>query len=47
MKTEEFYGERGGKMRVIFGRREKGKGSCSSILAWKSVRFLSVKWEQQ
>ena len=42
-----FVGDERVKMRLALEEGKGGKGACSSILAWKSVGFLSVKWEQQ
>ena len=42
-----FMGYERVKMRLVLEEGKGGKGACRSILASKSVRFLSVKWEQQ
>ena len=42
-----FMGDERFKMRSVLAKGEKEKGVCSSIMACKSVGFLSVKWEQQ
>ena len=35
------------KMKLVLEEGKGKKGDCSSILAWKSAGFLSVKWKQQ
>ena len=42
-----FMGDERVKMRLVLEEGKGEKGTCSSILAWKSAGFLSEKWEQQ